>query len=101
VKPRGSWWEVTAPSLIDWPQQGRVVELISDGDVLTIATTMLDHAGPARWSGSIEKVGHLASLSRELAANDWQGPKVPLAEHPAAGTAQDRNVLLHLLDPRA
>ncbi|MET8520911.1 TIGR03767 family metallophosphoesterase [Nocardioides sp. NPDC004968] len=101
VKPRGSWWEVTAPSLIDWPQQGRIVELISDGDVLTIATTMLDHAGPARWSGSIEEVGHLASLSRELSANDWQGPKVRLAEHPSAGTAQDRNVLLHLLDPRA
>ena len=101
VRPRGSWWEVTAPSLVDWPQQGRVIELLSDGDVLTIATTMLDHAGPARWSGSVEDVLHLASLSRELSANDWQGPAGPLGEHPGAGTAEDRNVLLHLLDPRA
>ena len=101
VKPHGSWWEVTAPSLVDWPQQGRVIELLSDGDVLTIATTMLDHAGPARWSGSVEDVRHLASLSRELSANDWQRPGVPLGEHPGAGSAKDRNVLLHLLDPRA
>ncbi|TQL67824.1 metallophosphoesterase (TIGR03767 family) [Nocardioides albertanoniae] len=101
VRPRGSWWEVTAPSLVDWPQQGRVVELLSDGDVLTIATTMLDHAGPARWSGAIDDVRHLASLSRELSANDWQGPKVPLDEHPGGGSAKDRNVMLHLLDPRA
>ena len=28
ITPRASWWEVTAPSLIDWPQQARIVELL-------------------------------------------------------------------------
>lgn len=100
VRPHGSWWEVTAPSLIDWPQQGRVVEILAGEGILTIATTMLDHAAPARWSGSLEGVLPLASLSRELAANDWQAPDVPLARHARAGTATDRNVLLYLRDPR-
>lgn len=101
VTPHGSWWEVTAPSLIDWPQQGRVVEILAGEGTLTIATTMLDHAAPARWSGSVEGVLPLASLSRELAANDWQDPEGPLAEHARSGTAKDRNVLLYLRDPRA
>lgn len=101
VTPHETWWEVTAPSLIDWPQQGRVVEILAGEGTITIATTMLDHAAPARWSGMIDGVIPLASLSRELAANDWQTPEGPLADHPRSGAADDRNVLLYLRDPRA
>jgi metallophosphoesterase (TIGR03767 family) len=99
VTPHGSWWEVTAPSLIDWPQQGRIVELIRHDGVLTIATTMIDHSGEAPWSGAIRSVDEIAGLSRELAANDWQWRQKPLEEHPRGGGRADRNALLLLADP--
>ncbi|MDT4892549.1 MAG: hypothetical protein QOE97_1584 [Pseudonocardiales bacterium] len=41
----GTWWEITTPSLIDWPQQPRIVELLHSPGTLTVATTMIDHAG--------------------------------------------------------
>ena len=100
VTPHGTWWEVTAPSLVDWPQQARVVELLAGPGGLTIATTMLDHAGPAAWQpGSADPV-QLAGLSRELSANDWQAG-AELEQHPRAGAAADRNTLLRLPDPWA
>jgi metallophosphoesterase (TIGR03767 family) len=102
VHPGGTFWEVTAPSLIDFPQQGRVVELIRGTDgILTIAVTMLDHAGELPWSGGIDDPTALAGLSRELAANDWQVRQHPDDPHPLAGTPADRNVLLYLRDPFA
>jgi metallophosphoesterase (TIGR03767 family) len=101
VRPHGTWWEVTAPSLIDWPQQGRLVELLHGPGALTVATTMLDHTGDAPWDGSIDSPRALAGLSRELAANHWQEREHPLEQHPRSGTAADRNVLLPLADPWA
>ena len=95
------WWEVTAPSLIDWPQQSRIVELIRNDGRLLIATTMLDHAGEAPWTGSVDDVDALAGLSRELAANDWQWRRTPLEAHPRGGRREDRNALLLLDDPFA
>ena len=97
--PHRRWWEVTAPSLIDWPQQGRIIELIHAPGTLTIAATMLDHAGPPTWDGSIDNPRSLAALARELAANDWQWRDLPLEKHPRAGNRDERNVLLHLPDP--
>jgi metallophosphoesterase (TIGR03767 family) len=101
VEPHGSWWEVTAPSLIDWPQQGRVVEIMRGPETLTIAVTMLDHAGEAPWSGGLDSVVALAGLSRELAANDWQTRVADLDAHPRAGVPEERNTLLVLPDPWA
>jgi metallophosphoesterase (TIGR03767 family) len=102
VVPHGSWWEVTAPSFIDFPQQGRIVELLrSERGVLTIGATMLDHAGERPWSGGISTIGQLAGLSRELAANDWQRRTEDLSRQPWAGTRAERNVLLQLPDPFA
>lgn len=99
ITPHGSWWEVTSPSLIDWPQQARIVEVIRAGGTLTIATTMLDHAGQAPWQGGIAAVDQLAGLSRELAANDWQWRHHPLETHPRNGSGGDRNAVLLLDDP--
>ena len=99
VTPRATWWEVTAPSLIDWPQQARVVELLRGDGILTIAATMLDHAGEAPWQGGVDDVVALAGLSRELAANDWQGRAEPFDAQWRAGQPADRNVLLTLPDP--
>jgi metallophosphoesterase (TIGR03767 family) len=94
------WWEVTAPSLIDFPQQARIIELLrSDSGVLTIASTMLDHAGSLPWAGGVRSVVEMAGLSRELAANDWQWRTDDLSRHGRAGSPADRNVLLPLPDP--
>jgi hypothetical protein len=92
---------VTAPSLIDWPQQGRVVEIMRGPRTLTIAVTMLDHAGEAPWAGGLDGVVALAGLSRELAANDWQTRVADLDAHTRAGVREERNVLLGLPDPWA
>jgi metallophosphoesterase (TIGR03767 family) len=99
--PRGTWWELTAPSLIDWPQQGRIVELLRGDGSLTVAATMLDHAGHAPWDGGLDGPLALAGLARELAANDWQWRRTELEHHPRAGKRRSRNVLLHLPDPWA
>jgi metallophosphoesterase (TIGR03767 family) len=94
VTAHPTFWEVTSPSLIDWPQQGRIVELARTEDRLAIVTTMLDHAGEAPWSGRLATAVELAGLSRELAANDWQN-----VSPDGAGSAEDRNVVLPLPDP--
>jgi hypothetical protein len=98
VAPGPGYWQVVAPSLIDWPQQGRIVELMRVGGQLRIAATMLDHAGVAPWNGEIDSVDGIAGLSRELAANDWQYLKYPLAENPRSGPLDQRNVILLLDD---
>lgn len=98
VQPRpgpageGGFWEVTTSSLIDWPCQARVVELIETADGgLTIACTMLDHSGPAD-PGSASTVLELAALHRQLAGNSPGGGFG--SDRP--GTPLDRNVLLLL-----
>jgi hypothetical protein len=96
VTPRGQYWEVTAPSLIDWPQQGRLVELLRGHGQLTIAVTMLDHAGDAPWTGATDTPRALAGLSRQLAGADWQASLDGLD---GAGDPNDRDVLLLLPDP--
>lgn len=74
------FWEVTTASVVDWPSQGRVVEIFrTDGDRLAIATTMLDHEG----------VG-LAALHRELAGNAYMYFGF---DSGSAGRPQDRNVI--------
>ncbi len=99
VVARETYWQVVAPSLIDWPQQGRIVELTRGDGAIRIAATMFDHAGSAPWDGGTESIESLAGLSRELAANDWQWRRVPLESHPRAGAADERNVILMLADP--
>ena len=87
-------WEITTASCVDYPQQQRVVEVIDNRDgTLSIFGTAVDHAAPAQWTGDLT-VTSLASLSRELSANDW-------VETPAMrpGSLLDRNVELLLPAP--
>jgi metallophosphoesterase (TIGR03767 family) len=86
------FWQVTTGSHIDWPQQARAVELLLDSTnrQLVIATTPLDHAGPAvpardRLADPVD----LAAWSRELTFNDWQ-KRAPGAWLPHHGSPQDR-----------
>jgi metallophosphoesterase (TIGR03767 family) len=81
----GGFWEVTTSSLVDWPCQARIVELIDAGeDTLAIACTMLDHEG-----------SELAALHRELAGN---APGGGFASG-RAGSPLDRNVILPVRAP--
>ena len=91
----GGFWEITAASCIDFPQQQQLIEVIDNRDgTLSIFTTTLDHAADAVWAaGDLSQAG-LASLSRELSANDW-------VETPAMrlGSPVDRNCELLLKAP--
>ena len=81
----GGFWEVTTASLVDWPCQGRIVELLDAADgLLAISCTMVDHQG-----------SELADLHRELAGN---APAAGFASG-RAGTHLDRNVILPLRAP--
>jgi len=94
VTAHQTYWEVTAPSLIDWPQQGRVVELLRGGGRLTITARPLDHAGETPWTGGTDTTYALAGLSRQLARADWQRGALD-----RAGDPDDRDVALLLPDP--
>jgi metallophosphoesterase (TIGR03767 family) len=74
---RSGFWEFTTASLIDWPQQARIVEFlrVSDGDQpeIAIISTVADHAAEVTWHGSdIEGPEALASVSRALSSNDYR-----------------------------
>jgi hypothetical protein len=95
----GGFWEVTTCSIVDWPGQSRIVELVSFGEHgshLAVACTMLDHDSPLDPGPAITRV-QLAALHRELAGN------VPLPGYGTAlaGTRSDRNVILPVPTPGA
>jgi metallophosphoesterase (TIGR03767 family) len=89
------FWEITAASCIDFPQQQQLIEVVDNRDgTISIFATTLDHSSEATWSqGDFSQAG-LAALSRELSANDW-------VETPAMrlGSPLDRNVELLLKAP--
>ncbi|MDN4160634.1 TIGR03767 family metallophosphoesterase [Nocardioides abyssi] len=93
-KGRG-YWEINTASHIDWPQQSRLIEVADNKDgTLSIFTTMVDHGGPVSPSSDLADTHALASLGRELAANDWHEK----AED-RRGKLMDRNVELLLKNP--
>lgn len=86
----GGFWEVNTAAHIDFPQQSRIVELADNGDgTLSVFATILDSAGPASYGGRLTDPVRLASLSRELAGNDWQD-----RDEDRRGEVGDRNVEL-------
>ena len=89
------FWEVTTGSMVDWPGQGRVVEIFDAGaGRLAIACTMVDHDGPAD-PGPALSPHEMAGLHRQLALND----PIAGAVTTRAGTSADRNVILTLPAP--
>ncbi len=89
-KGGGGFWEVNTAAHIDFPQQSRIVELADNGDgTLSVFATILDSAGPASYGGLLTDPVRLASLSRELAGNDWQD-----RDTDRRGEVADRNVEL-------
>lgn len=91
----GGFWEINTASHIDYPQQARVIEIADNADgTLSIFTTIIDHAGPAERLPNDNSTTGLASLSRELSANDPQSNLASLS-----GTAAARNTELLVNNP--
>lgn len=83
------FWEITSSSLIDWPNQARLVEVIRDSaGSLAIRTTMLDHPNTT-WQD--RGPGWLSALHRELAA---RFSRVYGRRSAPEGQAEDRNTIL-------
>jgi metallophosphoesterase (TIGR03767 family) len=102
----GGFWEVNTASHIDFPQQARVVELADNHDgTLSVFGTIVDSQAPLAVPGTLDSPAALASLSRELALNDWQErPAAPAAAGQPdgrRGKVEDRNVELIVRAPFA
>jgi metallophosphoesterase (TIGR03767 family) len=95
--PQGTrgFWEVTTSSLIDWPCQARMVEIVSNGDgTLSVFCTMVDHTAPPDPQAA-DGLLRLASIHRELAANDLHAGIASGRQ----GELSDRNVELVMAAP--
>lgn len=100
IRPHGDaqgrgFWEITSASCVDYPQQQQLLEFVDNRDgTMSIFVTVLDHAAPAKWSKNDFSQSGLASLSRELSANDWiENPPMRI------GSPLDRNTELLLNAP--
>jgi metallophosphoesterase (TIGR03767 family) len=92
---RGGFWEVTTSSIVDWPCQGRLVEIFDAGrGQLAVGCTIVDHDGKPDPKGATSS-SELAGLHRQLAANDPVGGFAS----PRAGAPADRNVILPMPAP--
>ena len=102
----GGFWEVATASHIDWPVQSRVIEIAAGKGMLSIFNTVVDIAAPLDHGGDLSTPTALASLARELAANDpTERPGSSFtAQDPGGnsgrrGTTHDRNTLLTIPAP--
>jgi hypothetical protein len=82
----GGFWEISTASHIDWPIQSRIIEIAASPEAqqagefggasgpgtISIFTTMVDLGAPLSNEHDISDPIQLASVARELAANDLQ-----------------------------
>ena len=99
----GGLWEITTSSLVDWPQQLRVLELVREpGGTLALASTVVDHVGAPGWDPeALGDTANLAAVSRSLAVNDYRARNSPALLARTAGTPADRNAVWRMPDPHA
>ncbi len=82
------YWEIETSSLIDYPQQARIVEIVDNGDGTGyIFATMVNHNSPD---------GSMPALSRSLSLKEVQLGHIASGHE---GTPQDRNVELAIRIP--
>ncbi len=91
----GGFWEVNTASHVDWPAQARLLELVDNQDgTLSLFGTVIDADVPLGYGGRLDTTTALASLARELAANDPQE-----RTDARRGKIEDRNVELVMKAP--
>ncbi|MFC7305509.1 TIGR03767 family metallophosphoesterase [Streptomyces monticola] len=91
ITPRGSFWEITTASHIDFPQLARVVELVDNHDgTFSVFTTLIESAAGHRTDFADLSQPGLAALYRELAFN------APGRKPDLGGENDDRNTELVL-----
>ncbi|WP_066950625.1 TIGR03767 family metallophosphoesterase [Streptomyces lushanensis] len=89
INPRGSFWEVSTASHIDFPQLARIIEITDNRDgTLSLFTTLIESAAPHRTDFDDLSQTGLAALYRELAHNAPGSTTAP------AGKLMDRNTEL-------
>jgi metallophosphoesterase (TIGR03767 family) len=103
----GGFWEIATASELDWPQQGRLIEVMDNRDgTLSIFGTAIDTAAPVESpapgaQANVFTDTQLGSLSRLIAANEPQNGVNGSAQQHAEGKPKDRNVELLIDDPRS
>lgn len=97
------FWEVNSASCIDFCQHQRTIEVVDNRDgTLSLFTVVVDHLGPADPGTGGYTGQRLASISRELSANDpfgdagLNGKGSPLDK---LGKVEDRNCELLVKAP--
>lgn len=91
ITPRGTFWEITTASHIDFPQLARIIEVVDNHDgTLSLFTTLVESAAPYRTDHTDLSQTGLAALYRELSFN------APGARGTLAGEPGDRNTELLL-----
>jgi metallophosphoesterase (TIGR03767 family) len=89
------FWEITTSSIIDWPSQARILEVLqlADGQIV-LASTVIDHNGTIDpGPQAAESLAGLAGAHREIAAaHAVQRGESFLRRAP--GRPSDRNVIL-------
>ena len=91
----GGFWDINTASHVDYPEHARLIEVVDNADgTLSIFSTMIEHAAGPTTNPDDTSVLGLASISRELSAND---PQTDLASR--LGQADDLNVELVLTAP--
>lgn len=98
----GGYWEVTTGSPVDYPMQGRLLEIADNGDgTISVFSTVYDSASPLKPGDAKDPTSDdgvnqrfLASLARQVGLND------PQLDTQAAGLGpSDRNAELLLTSP--
>ncbi|MCQ4120247.1 TIGR03767 family metallophosphoesterase [Rhodococcus tibetensis] len=93
--PEQSFWEVNTASHIDFPQHGRILEVVDNADgTVSILTTLFEADSPYSVEYTDLSPLGLASLYRELSFNDIHTDPVRL------GASLDHNVELLLISGR-
>jgi metallophosphoesterase (TIGR03767 family) len=95
-KRTAGFWDIGTSALCEWICQARIIEIAlrSDGTI-SIFCTMVNHAAPPH-PDKARGLLRLASIHRELAANDYQYG----FEGVGSGTRADRNVQLLVPAPK-
>ncbi|MFM1910295.1 MAG: hypothetical protein RLZZ545_993 [Actinomycetota bacterium] len=100
ANPSQGFWQIETASLIDWPQEGRIIEVfIDEANQVCIATLPFGHQGIIHKDYTkldISDTDHLAGLSRDLSVNDWQRRGGSYAIELNEGESIDRTALLIL-----